>query len=342
MDVEKKWTWRKIVLGLHKPIKLPKENRPQLIVVIDTEEEFDWNAPADRKATGVTAMDYITRAQDIFDEYGIKPCYVVDYPVVSQEGGYRALKKIFDEGRCEIGAHLHPWVSPPFDEEMKPSNTFPGNLDPQTEKAKLELLTSQIEKVFGQRPTTYKAGRYGVGSNTTAILEELGFEIDLSLCPPVDYSAQAGPDFSNCHAEPFWFGREESLLEIPVTGAFVGWAGAMAKPIYNLAMMFKQFKLPGIFSRLSLVDRLMLSPEGFSSKDHIKLTQSLYDQGVRTFTWSFHSPSVVPGHTSYVRDEQELEEFLGTFRTFFDFFFNQLNGEATTPTELRSQLRGLK
>lgn len=330
------------MLGFNAPINISSDQRPQLVVVIDTEEEFDWNAPADRNKTGVTAMDYIYRAQDIFDEYNITPCYVVDYPVVSQDHGSRALKKIFNDGRCEIGAHLHPWVSPPLDEEMLPENTFPGNLDADLEREKLQVLTDQIELVFGCRPTSYKAGRYGVGPNTAKILSDLGYQTDLSLCPPVDYSDQKGPDFSGCHAEPFWFGENNSLLEIPISGAFVGWAGAFAKPIYNFGMKFKQFKLPGIFSRLSLVDRLMLSPEGFTSEDHIKLTLFLYSRGVRTFTWSFHSPTVVPGHTSYVQNEQQLEQFLGTFRTYFDFFFNQLDGEATTPTKLRSQLRGLK
>jgi len=330
------------LLGFNAPIKIPGDQRPRLVVVIDTEEEFDWDAPVDRNSTGVTAMDYISRVQDIFDEYGVIPCYVVDYPVVSQENGYRALQKIFKDGRCEIGAHLHPWVNPPLEEAMLPENTFPGNLERSLEKEKLRVLTDQIESVFGDRPTTYKAGRYGVGANTTKILSELGYEIDLSLCPPVDYSAQKGPDFSDSHTEPFWFGESEKLLEIPVTGAFVGWAGDLAKPIYNFSMKFKKFKLPGIFSRISLVDRLMLSPEGFNSEDHIKLTRFLYKRGVRTFTWSFHSPTVVPGHTSYVQNEQQLEQFLDMFRTYFDFFFNQLNGEASTPTKLRRQLRGLE
>ena len=326
----------------HDPIKLPKDSRPKLIVVIDTEEEFNWDAPATREETSVNAMDYVHRVQDIFDEYNIVPCYVVDYPVVSQENGYRALKTIFSDGRCEIGAHLHPWVSPPFDEELCPENTFPGNLNFAVEKEKLRVLTDQIEQVFGHRPTTYKAGRYGVGSNTTKILSELGYDIDLSLCPPVDYSGQRGPDFSDCHAEPFWFGDKGDMLEIPVSGAFVGWAGELSKPIYNFGMDLVKFRLPGIFSRISLVDRLMLSPEGFDSKDHIKLTQFLYNRGVRTFTWSFHSPTVVPGNTSYVKNEKDLENFLSMFRTYFDFFFNTLGGEATTPTKLKSQLRGLK
>ena len=53
------------------PIRFPDAHKPQLIVVIDTEEEFDWSAPADRNEISVTAMQHIDRVQTIFDEYGI-------------------------------------------------------------------------------------------------------------------------------------------------------------------------------------------------------------------------------------------------------------------------------
>jgi hypothetical protein len=82
----------------------------------------------------------------------------------------------------------------------------------------------------------------------------------------------------------------------------------------------------------------MLSPEGFPTSEHIKLTRDLYRRGLRTFTWSFHSPSVVPGHTSYVQNEQQLKTFLDSFRRFFDFFFNELGGQASTPTRLKSHM----
>lgn len=322
-------------------IQVAAQHKPQLIVVIDTEEEFDWNAPVDRKNTGVTAMDYIVRAQDIFDEYGIRPCYVVDYPVASKEEGYRALKKIHADGRCEIGAHLHPWVNPPFDETLCPSNTFPGNLPAELEREKLIALTDKITESFGQRPISYKAGRYGFGPNTQSLLQQLGYEVDLSFCPPVNYQPIHGPDYSQCHASPFWFSDDRQLLEIPVTGDFVGWAGPCKKPIYNIGQRFKQFKLPGILARLGVVDRLMLSPEGFNSAEHIRLVNDLYRRGVRTFTWSFHSPTVVPGHTDYVQNEVQLRDFLDSFRTFFDYFFGTLDGEASSPVQLRDWLRGM-
>lgn len=325
--------------SINEPVAFPSDTKPQLIVVIDTEEEFDWSAGPDRSATGVTAMDKISLVQDVFDQYGIVPCYVIDYPVATKKQGYEVLRSIYNDGRCEIGAHLHPWVNPPFEEELSNRNSFPGNLDPDKEEAKLKVLTDAIHETFGFNPVVYKAGRYGFGPNTKAILKKLGYEIDVSYCPPVDYAYIEGPDYSDCHAEPFWHDNEKELLEIPITGSFVGWAGALSKPLFNLSQAMRALKVPGIFSRISLVDRLMLSPEGFDTKEHIKLTNFLYQRGVRTFTWSFHSPTVVPGFTPYVNNDQQLTEFLDSFKRYFDYFFGQLGGEATTPTKLKTKVR---
>lgn len=320
-----------------KPITLPADTPPQLIVVIDTEEEFDWSADPDPAKTGVQAMSHIDRVQSIFNEYGIRPCYVIDYPVASQAAGTSLLKQYHDAGQCEIGAHLHPWVNPPVLEEVTVSNMYPGNLPRELEQAKLLHLRNTITDVFGRAPTVYKAGRYGFGANTERILSELGFEIDISVCPPVDYRQDGGPDYRRYNAEPFWFGSP-SKLEIPITGGFVGWAKSAAVPLFDLATRMKPLKAPGILSRLSALDRLMLSPEGFTSQEHIKLTRSLYKQGLRTFTWSFHSPSVAPGNTAYVQDEAGLDLFLDSFRRFFDFFFDELGGQHTTPTRLKMMM----
>lgn len=327
------------MINSHPPIAIAQETAPQLIVVIDTEEEFDWSSQPDKNSNSVTAMEKIHLVQDIFDEYQIQPCYVIDYPIASQAIGYEPLLEIYQQGHCEIGAHLHPWVNPPFEEELTISNMYPGNLGRQLEYVKLKNLSEQIKNIFDFSPTIYKAGRYGVRENTTEILAELGFDIDLSICTSYDYSADGGPDFSNAHAEPFWFGSDNQILEIPLSGAFVGSAGSLSKNIYNLAGHLDFIKARGILSRLNIVDRLMLSPEGYTTKEHIKLTKFLYNKGVRTFTWNFHSPTVVPGMTAYTQTQKELTVFLDSFRYFFDFFFTELNGTATTPTQLKQTLR---
>ncbi len=101
------------MLDLCKTIDLPGDTTPQLIVVVDTEAEFDWTADPDVNANEVSAVRNIHLVQEIFDEYEITPCYVVDYPMATQSESVYALREIFERRPCEIGAHLHPWVNPP-------------------------------------------------------------------------------------------------------------------------------------------------------------------------------------------------------------------------------------
>lgn len=321
-----------------KDVDIPAELAPQLVVVIDTEEEFNWNDPVERSSTSVAHMEMLDRCQDIFNEYRVKPCYVIGYPVASQPIGCHLLKQYHQQGLCEIGAHLHPWVTPPFSEELSTVNTYPGNLPEPLEFEKLKNLKALIDQEFNQNTIIYKAGRYGFGANTEKILQQLGFQIDISVCPPVDYSNDGGPDYRSYPHTPFWFG-EPQLLELPVTGAYVGIAGVQSPKIYEWSQRYKSYKVPAVLSRLGIVDRLMLSPEGYTSAEHRLITKSLLNKGVRVFTWSFHSPSIQVGNTPYVKTEQELKIFLNKFRRFFDYFFDELGGEPSSPQTLLNRFR---
>ncbi|MEM7543694.1 MAG: polysaccharide deacetylase family protein [Pseudomonadota bacterium] len=316
-------------------------SRPILHVVVDTEEEFDWHAPFDREARSVRALASIARVQSIMDRFAIASTYVVDYPVAEQAHGYGALKPLAQAGTIEIGAHLHPWVNPPYDEEVNARNSFPGNLPEKLESAKLTELTEKIEESFGMRPKSYKAGRYGIGPNTPGILIALGYEVDLSPRPPFDFSAEEGPDFSNIPMVPFWLGDTPGqLVCIPATGALVGCMGRAAAPIYRMATrpLFEKLKVPGILSRLGLVDRLSLSPEGYSLDEMIKLTKFALRRGVRIFSLTFHSPSAAPGHTPYVQTEAQATAFCEALERYFDFFINEISGVSMFPSEIRKQI----
>ena len=318
------------------PCFLDSNQRPLLIVVIDTEEEFDWGKGFSSRNTSVGSMRNIGRVQKIFDEFGICPVYVIDYPVASQPEGYEPLQKIFSENRCEIGAHLHPWVNPPMEEEVSRYNSFPGNLPANLEFTKLRELGKMIHEHFGIHPEIYKAGRYGIGTHTQKTLEEQGYKVDLSLCPYMNYSNEGGPDFSNCSPVPFWFGKEKKLLELPLTIGYAGVARKWGHSLHALASshMFSRMHFVGILARMQLVDKIWLSPEGFLSSEHLKLVKDLYADGLRVFSFAFHSPSVEPGCTPYVRTQADLDKFLGRCSRFFEFFLKDLNGQATTPLEL--------
>src|SRR3984893_17788029 len=166
-------TWR--------TIHWPAELTPMLVVVVDTEAEFDWEAARPRRARGVTSVKSQDRAQRIFERYDVRPTSFVSLPVSSTPEAFEFIRDLHRSGACEIGAHLQPWDNPPLVEQITDENSYPGNLPFDLEREKLVQLSRIIQENIGTRPRIYKAGRYGVGHSTARILAELGYEIDLSV-----------------------------------------------------------------------------------------------------------------------------------------------------------------
>jgi len=310
---------------------------PILSVVVDAEAEFDWGGPYSRTLTSVTNLRHQERAQRLFERFGVKPIYMVDFAVASQGDGYLPLRDFLLSGNCEIGAHLQPWENPPFGEELTEMNSFLSNLPAWLQKEKLRNLTETIERNFGVRPTAHKAGRYGVGPEFAWIGGSLGYEIDLSVLPGVDLTRGFGPNFTHCFSCPYWFGPDKSLLEIPMSVSFVG----PLAPVGHFLVPFisnpglAAFHVPGLLAHLHALERITLTPEGITLQEQKRLAKTLLARGQRTLTFSYHSPSLAPGHTRYVQTESDLEAFLSKIEGFFEFFFGTLRGVAMTPSEVR-------
>lgn len=323
------------------PPRLPADHAPLLLVVVDTEEEFDWRLPHARENTSVSAIAAQGRAQEVFARHGIVPTYVVDYPVASTPAAVKVLKSFADRGECRIGTHLHPWVNPPHDEQVNAHNSYPGNLPSALEREKLRVLTRTVADSFGARPVVYKAGRYGVGPATAQTLKELGYLVDVSVVPFTSFAADGGPDFSAAGFQPSWFGAEGDLLEIPLSCGFYGRFRSLGAALfpYLSGRLGMRLRLPGILARSGLLERIRLTPEGVDLAANLRLARSLYEQGCRIFTLTYHSPSLVPGMTPYVTDERELSTFLATMDAFFSFFREELGGRPSDPLDVYEILR---
>lgn len=307
-------------LPVETPLPLETSDGPILTAVIDAEEEFDWSTPFDRNATCVNNIAEQPLAQSIFDSHGMVPTYVVDYPVAATPSSRDILRRIADDGRCEIGAHLHPWVTPPYEEPIDAFHSFPGNLAAQLERRKLEVLTEAISDGFGVRALTYKAGRYGIGPATFRILVDLGYRIDVSVVPYTDFSHQHGPDFRRFGPRPFRVGP--SLVEIPLSVGFVGRLAQRGTGLYSVlsSPWGMRLHLPSIAARLGLMERIRLSPEGHSLEDMKRLTRAALAGGQRLFMLTYHSSSLLPGATEYVRDAADRRALLNTLDGYIRFF----------------------
>jgi hypothetical protein len=309
---------------------------PLLLVVIDTEEEFDWSRPHSRESTAVTSLASQTAAQEIFETRGLVPTYVVDYPVATSDLAREVLVPWAAAGRCIIGAHLHPWVNPPFEEAVSAYNSYPGNLPADLERRKLEVLTEAIEETFGKRPDIYKAGRYGLGQNSASTLDALGYRVDMSVVPYSSFGDDGGPDFTAFDFWPFWFGGHQGLLEIPLACGFCGRLKQFGPRLYPhlIHRGGMRLHLPGVFARTGLLERIRLTPEGVDLASNKRLTQALLDQGCKVFTFTYHSPSLTPGMTPYVRDRSDFQRFLDELDSYLDHFLGELGGRASTPYEI--------
>jgi hypothetical protein len=324
------------------PLAEPAAMPPRLFMIVDTEEEFDWSAPFARENVSVTAIQEVGRLQHVVEPYQLKPTYVCDYPVAATPASSAKLGEIASRGGCRIGAHLHPWVTPPFDEVLEPAMSFGCNLGPSIEGAKIAHLQQAIVRNMGVQPRVYKAGRYGFGETTAAILESGGFTVDTSVIPHMDFTDERGPSFAGFTPRPAKFGNARPLLELPCTTGFIGTARAMGEPVHRAASAawLRPTRAVGILARTGVLNRVMLSPEGNTLQEMRALTQALHGDGLRTFAITFHSPSLKPGCTRYVTSARERDHFLSTIDRYCDFFFSELGGTPTTAEDLYQVLIG--
>ena len=324
----------------HAAAREQRLDRPMLITTIDAEEDFDWTRPFSRAATDVKSIRSQHRAHRVFERYGVVPIYMVDHPVASQDAGRAPLRELLRSGACDIGAQLHPWVTPPFVEDVSTHNSYAGNLPRPLEFAKIKVLTHELAQAFGQPPRMFRAGRYGAGRNTGGILSQFGYEADSSVVPCWSFAAQGGPDFRRVNASPYGIDAERRLLELPVTAAIVGRAAGLPDALTSrfFGRLSEATALPSIMSRLGLLERIKLTPEGITIEEAKRLVRYMVRLGHKVFVLTYHSPSLEPGNTPYVRSEADLAKFLRWLDEFYDYFTREIGGVCATWREVRSAL----
>ncbi|HEX8482596.1 MAG TPA: polysaccharide deacetylase family protein [Allosphingosinicella sp.] len=301
-------------------IDLPESFGRRFTVFCDTEEEFDWAKPRSRDNRSTTHMAAMPDLQERFRRRGVKCVHLVDHPIATDPRSIAMLREWLEREEISIGTQLHPWVNPPHDEEVNTFNSFVGNLPKKLERAKIENLTDTIDAAFGRRPTVYRAGRYGVGANTASLLRDAGYEADVSVRALHDYSDEGGPDFSRVRPLPFRVG-EGPLVELPLSAAYVGPLRAGGRRVYRAAGRLPRGR--GILYRTGLLNRAALTPEGVPLAEALAAVRALIRDGVRWFSLSFHSPSVEPGHTPFVRTPDDLRSFHAWWDEMFDLFESQ-------------------
>jgi hypothetical protein len=295
-----------------------------LAITIDVEED-NWSNY--ESVPTLSNIGKLPELQKVFDKYGVKPTYLISYPVATEGNSISILRKIMEDDRCEIGAHLHTWNTPPFEEEKTVKNTMLFNLSKELQFRKLESLHEKIVENFKMEPVTFRSGRWGFDQTVAENIHRLGYMVDTSVSPYLNWKSYHGPDFSNRSPMPqiVQMGKsgspDSSILEVPATIGFLqdnyDRCNACLKTISGSAL--RHFRLIGVLDKLNIINKVWLSPESDDAGKMIQLAESIKRNKYPILNMFFHSPSLQHGLTHFTKTKEEEMELTRRLETFLEY-----------------------
>src|SRR6267378_1476534 len=320
-----------------------------VIVSIDTEED-NWFRS--RNGVAVGNIRQLLQLGGFFDRLGVRPTYLVSYQVAIDPWAAGTLRDLCATGRAEIGAHLHPWNTPPLLESFVPRNSMLKNLPADLQLAKLQRLTEAIDRAFDCKPRVFRAGRFGVGRDTVVALLRCGYRVDSSVTPFWNWEAcDGGPNFVGAPVGAYRLAPGEDvkqrapngkgeLLEIPPSYGFSRGPFRFWGPARRLLeeRPFRWLHLAGIAARTGLVNRIVLSPELASAAEMLTLSRRLLEEGVRHLQLYWHSPSLMPGLSPFVATAADVARLYDTVERYLDGLSGMTNVTFATISEAAAML----
>ncbi len=301
-----------------------------LIVSIDTEEDNWHRSREDVTLHNIAALGRLGRLGRLFQRLGVRATYFTTYQVAIQDGAVETLREVCSDGSAEIGAHLHPWNTPPLAEAFVPRNSMLKNLPAELQLAKLRRLTAALEEAFEVTPRAFRAGRYGLGRETVGALLSCGYCVDSSVSPFMNLErVDDGPTFVGAPLDVYRLAPDRDVrcptpdgpvLEVPLSYGYSRGPFTLWDPVRRLleAAPLRWFHLAGIAARLGVVQRISLSPELASVPDMLTLSRRLLEHGVRHLHVSWHSPSLKPGLSPFAPTAADVERLYASVEAYVE------------------------
>lgn len=300
----------------------------KFIVTVDTEADNQW------AGTGTAALqnlDGLARFQSFMHERGIRPTYLASFETLAHPV-LKELARAHKEGDAEVGGHLHPWTTPPFDDGDS-IQRFPLELPDDVLDAKLTMLTSALTELLGESPVSFRAGRWGTDERVLQAIARQGYRVDSSVTPLIRWREiirntsihSAIPDFSHASARPSLVPGTD-LLEVPMS--------VIATGIIPSTFLAARAQGRSIVSRLA---RALARPRWCRifpetrARDLEAVYHAAVGQGLPMLVFMIHSSELVAGMSPYAKDDQAVEHIYELLDEFLSF----LKREGVEPILMR-------
>lgn len=299
---------------------------PSLVITVDTEPDDQWAPPrADGTLPPFTFANTrgLGRLIDACRGLGAPVTWMTSWAVARDAESARVLGHARDEGD-EIAGHLHGWETPPFIAVDRTSRPFIGEYPPELRLDKHRALLAAHEEAFGARPASYRAGRWGVDALELQHLAELGYQIDSSLAPGIDFRDrsglhQPGPDFRRfLRADPPRPVRAGPLWEVPASLVLTGALGrgpaatALARAAANRdPNALDRRPLARLLAAFGLQELIWIRPLKHPRPALVAATRACLEWGAPIVNVMLHSSEAFAGTSPLSRRPEDVERLLG-------------------------------
>lgn len=308
--------------------------RPALLVAIDTEGDNQWDVQA-RLHQRFENIHALGALHEFFLRHGVRPTYVITHPVATDPRSADVLRGLLGDGSCEIGAHHHAWETPPCTDADVRRHPYALQLPLDQFDAQLASLTTAITAAVGERPVSYRSGRFGLSASHVSSLEQQGYLVDSSVAPLFYEAHKGGPDFVEAPLTPYFLAYDNAtrpgtsnVLELPISAALNRRVPAWLAHTYARAPFNYTTKRVLRLAKIAQVH--WLRPSYTSAADMCALGRRLVNRGAPILNLLFHSSEAIVGGSPYNRTQGELDAFYERLGTFLNFATRELGAEGMT------------
>ncbi len=321
------------------------DEKRQVVLTIDTEPDNAWT---DHRNDSVTNVRELLRLQKkMLAKFGARATCLVSSRVLEDREAVEVLQELVGGGGAEIGAHLHPWESPPFMESGidRRYQTYPHELPLEIFEQKLGRLTESIATQFIP-PTSYRGGRWGIAPEHLSVLERMGFEVDTTVTPLIDWRETAGipeslngsggidfrsaprhpyhPDYSDMVRE-----GDAAILEVPLTVAFTRRVPSVVRRAYGGLPIF----VHRILRKSGLIRPVWAMPSEGTEKDLRRMVAAVLKEGLPVINIAIHSSELMIGGSPTSQTAGEKERVLSRLEAMLSILASDDRCAFTTLTQ---------
>jgi hypothetical protein len=311
-----------------------------ILLGVDTEADDQWSPSARERLTVENARE-LPRLHELCDRYGVRPTYLVTYEMATEDLSKGVLRDLASTGRCEIGAHHHPWSTPP----LASGHEYPSNLTAERFREQLDRLTESVASISGERPVSYRAGRNGFAGWQVPLLEERGYLVDSSVDPFFNEKRKGGPSFAGASRTPYFVSPQDprrpgasDLLEVPVSSAldrrWPRWLETAYADVESAYHFRRALRLLGI------ARPIWLRPSYSKREDMEKLARRILEDGGAPANVIFHSSELLAGASPYNKTAEDVERFHAALESLLAFLTENGASGATFLEFRRGWLQG--